>query len=116
MDTIQSQVDHSFVIGDKTLPPGEYTFRIVNNSNLSLMTVSDRDREIVAEFNVRQAIDDRRPNHSELVFRKYGNTEFLSKIFEGGSKVGVAVAATGKQEERLVRQGLQASVHGEEAK
>jgi len=116
MDAIQTQVDHSFVIGDQTLPPGDYTFRVVNNSDISLMTVTSQDGKTVAQFGVRQAIDDRRPNHSELVFRKYGNTEFLSKVFEEGSKAGVEVTETGKQEARLVRQGLQASVHSEERK
>ena len=31
---IRAHIDHSFVIGDKTLPPGEYTFRIMQGSNL----------------------------------------------------------------------------------
>ena len=31
---IRAHIDHSFVISDKTLPPGEYTFRIMQGSDL----------------------------------------------------------------------------------
>jgi hypothetical protein len=111
---IRAHVDHSFVIGDKTLPAGDYTFRIEGNSDSSVMTATSGDGKIVAQFNVRQAMDDHRPHHSELVFRKYGDTEFLSKIFEAGSKSGVALTETSKAEARLVGQGQRAAEHSEE--
>lgn len=110
---IQAHVGHSFVIGDKTLPPGDYTFRMMTGSDLSLMTATDQNGTPVAQFLVRQSIDDHRPHHSELVFRRYGNTEFLSKIYEAGSKSGVALTETSKQEEHLVSQGQQAVEHSE---
>ena len=31
ISAIQANVDHSFVIGDQTLPPGEYTFRVTTD-------------------------------------------------------------------------------------
>jgi hypothetical protein len=111
---IRAKIDHSFVIGNTTLPPGEYTFRMQQDSNLSLMNVSSDNDKTSIDFLVRQAIDDHRPNHSELVFRKYGNTEFLSKIFETGSKNGAEVTETSREEARFAKQGKQASEHTEE--
>ena len=116
IDTIQAHVDHSFVIGDKTLPPGEYTFRMTTNPDQSVMIATNQNGTNVAQFLVRQSIDDHRPSHSELVFHKYGNTEFLSKIFEVGSKDGVAVMEPSKQEARLINEGQQALEHSEEQK
>jgi len=113
-NAIQAHVNHSFMIGDKTLPPGEYTFRIENNSDLGVMTVQNKNGDNVAQFNVRQSIANQRPAHSELVFRKYGNTEFLSKVYEVGSKAGVALAETAKAEARLAKEGQQAQEHTEE--
>lgn len=113
---IQAKLDHSFVIGDTTFPPGEYTFRMVQDSNLSLMSVDSENDKMSMDFLVRDAIDDHRPNHSELVFRKYGNTEFLSKIFETGSKNGAEVLETSRQEAKFVKKGEQASQHTEEQK
>ncbi len=83
-NAIQAHINHSFVIGDKTLSPGEYTFRIVKNSDLSVMTARRENGKSAVEFSVRQAMDNHRPRHSELVFRRYGNTEFLSKVVRGG--------------------------------
>jgi hypothetical protein len=116
MDTIHARVDHSFMIGDQTLPPGEYTFRVSTNPDQSLMTAISENGRTSAQFLVRRSVNDHRPNHSELVFRKYGNTEFLSKIFEVGSKDGLAVTEPSKQEARLINEGQQALEHSEEQK
>ena len=111
---IHAHIAHSFVIGEKTLPPGNYTFRIEGNSDQGVMTARNEHGDIVAQFNVRQSIDNRRPKHSEIVFKRYGNTEFLSKVYETGSKEGVAVAETSKEEEHLVSQGQHGMEHTEE--
>jgi hypothetical protein len=113
-NALQAHVNHSFVIGDKTLPPGEYTFRMEGDSNLGVMTVQNKNGDTVAQFNVRQSIDTQTPKHSQLVFRRYGNTEFLSKVYEGGTKNGVAVTETAKEEARFVSEGKHPQEHTEE--
>jgi hypothetical protein len=113
-DQIKAHINHSFVIGDKALPPGEYTFRMEKNSNLNVMRVENQRGENVAQFEVRETTTDHRPRHSELVFRKYGNTEFLRKIFEGGSRTGSEVTETSKQEASMVSQGQHFMEHTEE--
>ena len=113
---MRAQIDHSFVIGDTTLPPGEYTFRMLQESDLAVMNVTSEDHKISEDFIVRETIDDHTPSHSELVFRKYGNTEFLSKAFEAGSTIGVEVTETSRQEARLVKQHQHATEHTEAQK
>jgi len=111
---IQAHINHSFVVGDKTLPPGDYTFRVEKNSDLNVIRVENQRGDNVAQFEVRSTTTNHRPRHSELVFRRYGNTEFLSKIFEGGSRTGSEVTETGKEEARMVSQGQHAMEHIEE--
>jgi hypothetical protein len=111
---IHAHVAHSFMVGDKTLPPGDYTFRVEGASDEGLMVVQNQRGDNVAQFAVRQSIDNHRPKHSELVFKRYGNSEFLSKVYEGGSKNGVAVSETSKEEARMVSQGQHAMEHTEE--
>ena len=111
---IQAHINHSFVVGDKTLPPGDYTFRMEKNSGLNVMRVENQRGDNVAQFEVRETTANHRPAHSELVFRRYGNTEFLSKIFEGGSKTGSELTETSKQEASMVSQGQHAMEHTEE--
>jgi hypothetical protein len=111
---IQAHVNHSFMIGDKTLPPGDYTFRIEGNTDLGVMIVQNKSGDNLAQFNVRRSIDNHTPKHSELIFRKYGNSEFLSKIYEVGSKSGVAVTEASKEEQRLANSGQHGMEHTEE--
>jgi len=109
---IRAHVNHSFMVGDKTLPAGDYTFRI--ESSYEIMIMQNKNGDNVAEFTVRESVDNHTPKHSELVFRKYGNTEFLSKIYEIGSKDGVALTESSKEESRLANQGQHGMEHAEE--
>jgi hypothetical protein len=112
-NTIRAHMDHSFMIGDKTLPPGDYTFRNVQKEDHQLMTATNTgERKQSADFLVRPTTADHTPRHTELVFRKAGNTEYLVKIFEGGSKDGVEVADTAKDDAQYKR----AVEHTEEQK
>ena len=66
INTIQAHVDHSFVIGDKTLPPGEYTFRLTTDPDQSLMIATSQNGTNVAQFLVRQSIDGHKPSSPSL--------------------------------------------------
>jgi len=111
---IRARIDHNFIIGNTTLPPGEYTFHLLQDSELSAMTATNDNEKLSVEFVVRAAIDTHTPAHSELVFRKYGNTEFLSKIFEHGSKAGVEVTETNREEVSLAKHMQHPTEHIEE--
>jgi hypothetical protein len=115
-NAVRAHINHSFVIGNTTYPPGDYTFRVVQDSDLSIMNVEGNNNKINSEFLVRQAMDDHTPRHTEVLFRKYGNTEFLSKIFESGSKSGEEVTETSRQEARFVKDGQHPIEHSEEQK
>ena len=49
-NAIQAHIDHAFVIGNTTLPPGEYTFRMMQNSELSVMTATSENDKTSVEF------------------------------------------------------------------
>jgi hypothetical protein len=114
INAIQAHIAHSFIAGETNLPPGGYTFRIEPGSDIGVMTIQNGKGDNVAQFNVRQSLDNHLPKRSELVFKKYGNAEFLSKVYEGGSKSGVAVIETSAEEKRLVSQGQHGIEHTEE--
>jgi len=112
-DEIQAHLDHSFVVGNTTLPPGDYTFRVEQDSELAVMTVTSTTGKTTVDVLVQQTTANHTPVHSELTFRKYGNTEFLNKVFERGSKDGAQVTETGRQEEHFAKESLQATEHTE---
>ena len=65
------------------------------------------------EFLVREARANHTPQHSELVFSRYGNQEFLTRIFEQGSKLGSAVAEAPRAELKLQKKGQHPVEHTE---
>jgi hypothetical protein len=113
---IEAHIDHRFIIGNTTLPPGDYTFRMLQDSDLSAMSATSKNDKVNVDFLVRESMLDHTPRHSELVFRKYGNYEFLSKVFESGSKSGVELTETSRHKSRLVKQGQPGMEHTEEQK
>lgn len=111
---IKAQITHKFTIGDTTLPPGHYTFQMMPDSDLTVMSVRNRDDSIAEDFLVRESRAPDTPQHSELIFDRYGKTELLDKVYEQGSPTGVAVMEPSMQESRLQKKGQHAVQHTEE--
>ncbi|MBV8073234.1 MAG: hypothetical protein JO270_25275 [Acidobacteriaceae bacterium] len=114
-DQVEATIPHSFVVGTKTLPPGKYVFQMQQGSSGGVMTVTSADGKDSDMFTVRESQARSVPAHTELVFRRYGDQEFLTKIYEGGNRLGVAVAGQSKMEKELVAQGQKATEHTETA-
>jgi hypothetical protein len=113
-NTINAHLTHKFTIGDTTLPPGQYTFRMAPDTDLSVMSVRSLDGNIAEDFLVRESRATDMPKHSELIFDRYGKTELLDKIYEQGSRTGVAVVEPSMAESRLQKQGQHPVQHTEE--
>jgi len=112
---IKAHVDHTFMVGNTTLPPGDYTFHMMQDSGLSLMTATNDASKASVEFLVQQSVRNHAPAHSELVFRKYGDIEVLHKVFEKGQATGTEVIESNRQEARLAKTG-EPTEHSEEQK
>jgi len=113
-DPIEANIHHRFTIGNTTLPPGKYTFQMMPDTDLTVMTARSHDGNTAEEFLVREAKAPDAPKHSELVFDRYGNRELLSRVYEEGSKIGVAVVEPSRAELRLQKQGQHPIEHTEE--
>lgn len=85
---VDAEIHHPFIVGQTTLPPGQYSFRMLDTSTLNAMIVTNQNQDTSVEFFVRNSIDTHVPQRSELVFNRYGNKEFLTNIYERGSKLG----------------------------
>lgn len=113
VNQIDATVSHSFIVSKVTLPPGKYVFRMQQGSDGGIMTVTSADGKHSAEFMVRQSQAPTQPAHTELVFRRYGDKEFLSKVYEGGNSAGVAVTGMSSEEKELKAQGQTPTEHTE---
>jgi hypothetical protein len=110
---IQVTLSHPFIVGNTTLPPGKYDFRMVPNSDLSLMSVTSADGNTATEFPIRDSEADHVPQHTELVFNRYGKEEYLRRIFEKGKQLGVSLEEPSRKELRLQQSGRHPVEHTE---
>jgi hypothetical protein len=113
-ERIVANVPHSFIVNNTTLPPGRYTLRMVHLTNQTVMRLSSADGRTSTDFLVRDSIDDHLPKHSELVFNRYGDKEFLTHVYQVGTKTGVAVVDLSREETDLKHHGQAATAHTEE--
>ncbi len=112
-NAIEASVTYPFVVGNTTLPAGRYIFRMSQATDLQAMTITNAVADTSVEITVRQSDNSDTPKHNELVFNRYGDKEFLTKIYEAGASTGIAVDQS-PQEARLQKQGQHPVEHTEE--
>lgn len=88
--------------------------RMMGQTDLSVMTVTSADGNTSDEFLVRPSVDSHVPHHNELVFNRYGKSEFLTHVYQHGEKIGVSVVEPSREESRLDKQGQTPVEHTEE--
>jgi hypothetical protein len=92
---LEADIPFTFHAGGAKLPPGKYVIHVLEGSDLTVMEIRSVDDHTSALFEVREALDSTTPKNAELLFSHYGNRYFLSKLFDGGEKVGSAVVESG---------------------
>jgi hypothetical protein len=88
---IEVDIQFPFYAGDTKFPPGTYIIKPLDTSDLTLMEITTPDGRHSALFQVRDAQASTSPPKTELIFNKYGDNYFLSKVFDQGNKLGSAL-------------------------
>lgn len=101
---LRIKINHPWVVDNKTMPAGTYSFRMSRGSQQQQMSATNVKTGDKAIFMVKQATTERPPTHSEAVFDRIGNKEFLTHVYQGGSSIGVLIG-TSPEEARLKKQG-----------
>lgn len=92
--TIRANVPFAFTVGEKNLPAGVYTVRVINpNSDrkaLQIRSEDGRTSAIVQTLGVNSKLD----NNAKLVFRRYGDRYFFAKAQMAGDATTLAASRT----------------------
>ncbi len=107
---LEVTIPFQFHAGDAKLPAGKYIVRTLDNTDLTIMEISSEDGSTSALFEVRDAETNPAPAKSELIFNKYGNRYFLTKLFEEGSTNGSTVDKS-RYEKRISQAATEAQAH-----
>jgi hypothetical protein len=90
------QVPFEFHMGNSMLPSGEYTVDDAAPGVVRLRSADSKSAAMIITIPV-QTSD--RPSEGKLVFNKYGDEYFLSKVWRAGSKTGSALPKTRREAE-----------------
>ncbi len=84
-----ANIPFDFSVGNKTLPAGEYTVRVVNpSSSMKVLQISCKtgaDSALVRTDSVNGQIKDR----AQLIFHRYGNEYFFAQAWMPADSIGM---------------------------
>ncbi|HEV7798237.1 MAG TPA: hypothetical protein VGO73_08785 [Pyrinomonadaceae bacterium] len=99
-----------FSVENTTLPPGNYTITRVDKSDPTILELRSDDGKTAVIFKGISAQSTSTPDKSVLVFKKYGDQEILSQIFEQGNPNGIELPKS-RPEERAGKGGAKPVKH-----
>ncbi|MEZ5366408.1 MAG: hypothetical protein R2748_29750, partial [Bryobacterales bacterium] len=111
--TIDADVPFPFVVGDTSFGPGQYVLRSFADGG-AIEVRSENGTAAVLQA-VESASVNKAPETSELIFKRYGDREFLSQVFMGGERIGVQLVQS-KLEKELLGKGQKPIVHAHPAR
>lgn len=94
-----SKISFSFTVGQKTLPPGEYTVEPNRKDSDNVWLVQSRDGRVSALFTTMTVRASETQEKGRLVFHKYGDQYFLSQIWITGESGGRELRMAHKERE-----------------
>jgi len=107
---LQVNIPFQFHVGNTKLPAGQYVIHMLDGSDLRVMEISSADGSTSALFEVQDAEANSTPAKSELIFNKYGNRYFLSKLFDEGNPSGSQVLMS-RYEKKVSQETAEAQAH-----
>jgi hypothetical protein len=108
----RANIPFDFNIGNSTLPSGEYTVSPVFAGNNTVLIIRSADWRQQVAVPASAAESAKTPRDNKLVFRRYGDQYFLSKIWVRGQALTLP---TSHREREMARstQVQEASIRGE---
>ena len=108
--TIRAHIPFTFTVGDKNLPAGVYTVRILNPTSdrkaLQIRSENGRTSAIIQTLGVNSAL----ASNTKLVFRRYGDRYFFAQAQMAGETSSLATTRT--RAERATQRALKHSANG----
>src|SRR6266478_4321677 len=103
-------IPFQFHAGNTKLPAGKYRIHMLDNTDLTVMEITSADGSTSALFQVQESDANAAPAKSELIFNKYGNRYFLTKLFDEGNPSGSRVVES-RYEKQMSKAAADAQEH-----
>ena len=107
---LDAEIPFQFHVGTRELPPGKYRIHVLDEASLRTMEITSVDGSSSALFQVEESDAKSAPAQSELVFNKYGDNYFLSKLYDEGNPSGSELIES-RYEKQLSKGAVVAQEH-----
>ena len=105
---VRANIPFQFVVGDKSLPAGEYAVKPFTDSRV--LAIDNRDSHASALRMTSEIAGNRKSENARLVFHRYGNRYFLAEVWMGE---GNGSQLKKSKEERALQRELALASKGE---
>ena len=93
---VKATVPFSFIVGQSTLPAGEYTLKAMSNGQVLEMRNLDAK---ITRLVLSNSCESRPASKTKLVFHRYGDQYFLSQIWTEGIDRGHEIPISQREKE-----------------
>lgn len=101
---MKADIPFSFIIGNQTLPAGEYTVRYIDQSSgKTALLFRSMDGKTSRIVNMTTAQSGETEMKASLVFNQYGDSYFLSEVWTGADQYGLSLPKS--RAERQMKNG-----------
>ena len=106
---LDADIPFQFHVGTRELPAGKYRIHL-DEASLRIMEITSADGSASALFQVQESDAKSAPAQSELIFNKYGDNYFLSKLYDEGDPSGSELIES-RYEKQLSKGAVVAQEH-----
>jgi hypothetical protein len=99
-EEIHVNIPFSFTVGDTTLPAGEYIIRTPQDVDPHVLQLQSADGHTAVVFISNIAHSETPPSKTEVIFKNFGDKNFLSEVWVQGNSEGAKLADS-RAEQRL---------------
>jgi hypothetical protein len=107
---LEVDIPFQFHAGNAKLPAGKYRIHVLDDSDLSVMEISSADGSASALFQVQTSDGNSAAAKSELVFNKYGDRYFLTRLIDEGDTSSSKVIES-RYEKQISKAAVEAQEH-----
>jgi hypothetical protein len=107
---LDADIPFQFHVGTRELPAGKYRIHVLDEASQRIMEITSADGSASALFQVEESDVNSAPTQSELIFNKYGDNYFLSKLHDEGNPSGSELIES-RYEKQLSKGAVVAQEH-----
>ena len=107
---LDADIPFQFHVGTRELPAGKYRIHVLDEASHRIMEITSADGSASALFQVEESDVNSAPTQSALIFNKYGDNYFLSKLYDEGNPSGSELIES-RYEKQLSKGAVVAQEH-----